>query len=92
METVGASLVCRQLFDVWVGFNRVSWSLWFLLNKMLAIPCGVFYDNFPMFQPESLSEDADLAASQRLDLLGWKHAKIGTSSTFWGVHWTSALW
>ena len=35
------------------SFNRVSRSLWFLLNKMLAIPCGVFYDDFPMFQPES---------------------------------------
>ena len=62
------------------SFNRVSRSLWFLLNKMLAIPCGVFYDDFPMFQPASLSEDADSAASQLLDLLGWKHAKTGTKA------------
>ena len=62
------------------SFNRVSRSLCFLLNKMLAIPCSVFYDDFPMFQPESLSEDADLAASQLLDLLGWKHAKTGTNA------------
>ena len=54
------------------SFNRVSRSLWCLLNKMLAIPCGVFYDGFPMFSPESQAEDADAAASQLLDLLGWR--------------------
>lgn len=60
------------------SFNRVSRSLWYLLNKMLAIPCGVFYDDFPMFQPSGLAENADAAASQLLDMLGWKHAKTGT--------------
>ena len=29
------------------SFNRVSRSLWFLLSRMLVIPCGVFYDDFP---------------------------------------------
>ena len=62
------------------SFNRVSRSLWFLLNKMLVIPCGVFYDDFPMFQPESLAADGDEAASQLLDLLGWKHAKTGSKA------------
>lgn len=62
------------------SFNRVSRSLWFLLNKMLMIPCGVFYDDFPMFQPSSLAEDADSAASQLLDLLGWRHAKTGSKA------------
>eukprot|EP00435_Cladocopium_sp_Y103_P068938 s291_g32.t1 len=28
------------------SFNR---GLWFLLNRMLVVPCGVFYDGFPMF-------------------------------------------
>ena len=62
------------------SFNRVSRSLWFLLNKMLCIPCGVFYDDFPMFSPESQSDDADAAASQLLDLLGWRHAKTGAKA------------
>ena len=62
------------------SFNRVSRSLWFLLNKMLVIPCGVFYDDFPMFSPESQAEDADAAASQLLDLLGWRHAKTGSKA------------
>ena len=62
------------------SFNRVSRSLWFLFNKMLAIPCGVFYDDFPMFQPCGLAKDADESASQLLDLLGWKHAKTGSKA------------
>ena len=62
------------------SFNRVSRSLWFLLNKMLAIPCGVFYDDFPMFSPESLASDADESASTLLDLLGWRHAKTGSKA------------
>ena len=48
---------------------------------MLAIPSGVFYDDFPMFQPSSLATNADDAASQLLDLLGWRHAKTGTKAS-----------
>ena len=59
------------------SFKRVSRSLWFLFNKMLSIPCGVFHDDYPMFQPENLAENADLAASELLDLLGWTQAKRG---------------
>ena len=59
------------------SFNRVSRSLWFLLNKMLLIPCGVFYDDFPMFSPSELAEDADASASLLLDMLGWRHARTG---------------
>ena len=59
------------------SFNRVSRSLWFLLNRMLLIPCGVFYDDFPMFSPEELATNADEAASELLDLLGWRHARTG---------------
>lgn len=59
------------------AFNRTSRSLWFLFNKMLHIPCGVFFDDFPMFSPEALGESADSSASELLDLLGWLHAKTG---------------
>ena len=59
------------------SFNRVSRSLWFLFNKMLAIPCGVFYDDFPLFSPAELATNADECASEFLDLLGWRHAKTG---------------
>ncbi len=59
------------------AFNRLSRSLWFLLNRMLLIPCGVFYDDFPMFSPSEIAEDAELAASALLDLLGCRHARTG---------------
>ena len=47
---------------------------------MPAIPCRVFYDYFPLFQPESLAAKGDEAASQLLDLLGWQHAKTGSKA------------
>lgn len=59
------------------AFNRVSRSLWFLLNKGLVVPCGVFYDDFPLFSPRETALDADNAASDLLDLLGWRHATTG---------------
>ena len=59
------------------AFNRLSRSLWFLLNRMMLIPCGVFYDDFPMFSPSEIAEDADSSASALLDLLGWRHARTG---------------
>eukprot|EP00438_Fugacium_kawagutii_P005382 Skav230419 [mRNA] locus=scaffold726:5721:6758:- [translate_table: standard] len=55
----------------------MSRSLWFLLNKMLAIPCGVFYDDFPLLSPRETACDADSAASELLDCLGWRHARTG---------------
>ena len=59
------------------AFNRVSRSLWFLLNKVLYIPCCVFYDDYTLFSPSESSEDADGVASDFLDLLGWRHARTG---------------
>jgi hypothetical protein len=59
------------------SFNRVSCSLWFLFNRMLKIPCGVFYDEYPLFSPSELAENADASAGALLDLLGWKHARTG---------------
>lgn len=59
------------------SFNRVSRSLWFLINVMLKVPCGVFFDDFPLFSPEELSENADASVSELLDILGWTHARTG---------------
>ena len=59
------------------SFNRVSRSLCFLFNRMLKIPSGVFYDDFPLFSPSELAENADSSASELLDLLGWRHARTG---------------
>ena len=59
------------------AFNRVSRSIWFLMNKMLVIPCGVFYDDFPLLSPCETASNADESASELLDLLGWRHARTG---------------
>ena len=29
------------------AFNRVSRSLWFLINKFLLVPCAVYFDDYP---------------------------------------------
>lgn len=59
------------------AFNRVSRSIWFLLNRVVHIPCCVFYDDYPLFSPAESAEDADATASEFLDILGWRHARTG---------------
>ncbi|CAE7850055.1 unnamed protein product, partial [Symbiodinium necroappetens] len=59
------------------AFNRVSRSIWWLLTKVLHIPCSHFYDDFPMLVPEDMGSEADASASRSLSLLGWRHAKTG---------------
>ena len=59
------------------AFNRVSRSLWFLINRLLWIPAGVFYDDFPLFSPTAGAAEADRVVSEFLDALGWRHAKTG---------------
>ena len=55
----------------------MSRSLSFLLNKVTVIPSSVFFDDFPLFTPASSGNEADQAASELLDMLGWRHAKSG---------------
>eukprot|EP00435_Cladocopium_sp_Y103_P027530 s3375_g6.t2 len=59
------------------AFNRVSRSLWFLINKYLRIPSAVYFDDFPMFAPLKSAPAADEVVSDFLDLLGWKHDRTG---------------
>ena len=60
------------------SFNRVSRALWFLINRLLWIPAGVYYDDFPLMCPAASSGNADECVSSFLDALGWLHAKTGT--------------
>ncbi|CAE7945511.1 unnamed protein product, partial [Symbiodinium necroappetens] len=55
----------------------VAKSIWWLLTKVLRIPCSHFYDDFPMLVPEDMGSEADASASRFLSLLGWRHAKTG---------------
>ncbi|CAE7300217.1 kptA [Symbiodinium sp. KB8] len=59
------------------AFNRVSRSIWWLLTKVLHIPCSHFYDDFPMLVPEDMGSEADASASRFLSQLGWRHARTG---------------
>eukprot|EP00435_Cladocopium_sp_Y103_P024655 s97_g6.t1 len=59
------------------AFNRVSRSLWFLINRYLKIPSAVYFDDFPMFAPRDSAPAADEVVSDFLDLLGWKHDRTG---------------
>ena len=62
------------------GFNRVSRSLWWIINKFLGIPAAVYFDDFPLLVRQNLWEVADRAVSSLLNLLGWDHAATGEGS------------
>ena len=45
------------------AFNRVSRSLWFLINKFLKVPSAVYFDDFPMFSPKRAATETDALVS-----------------------------
>ena len=59
------------------AFNRVSRSLWFLINVLLKVPSAVYFDDYPMFSPEKAAAETDAMVSDFLDLLGWRHDRTG---------------
>lgn len=59
------------------AFNRVSRSLWFLINKFLKVPSAVYFDDYPMFSPKASAQETDSLVSDFLDLLGWKLDRTG---------------
>ena len=48
------------------AFNRVSRSIWFLVNVVLKVPSAVYFDDYPMFLPEGSSQDTDALVSDFL--------------------------
>ena len=59
------------------AFNRVSRSLWFLINKFLKVPSAVYFDDYPMFSPKAAAAETDTLVSNFLDLLVWRHDRTG---------------
>lgn len=59
------------------AFNRISRSLWFLINRYLHIPCAVYFDDYHMFSTRESSEATDQLVPDFLDLLGWRHDRTG---------------
>ena len=66
------------------AFKRVSRSLWFLLNVCLKVPAAVYFDDYPMFSPESSAHEIDMLVSDFLDLLGWRHDRMGPTGKPFG--------
>eukprot|EP00435_Cladocopium_sp_Y103_P034014 s1060_g8.t1 len=54
------------------AFNRVSRSIWFLINKFMKVPLAVYFDDYPMFSPEATALETDGLVSDFLELLGWR--------------------
>ena len=59
------------------AFNRMSRSLWFLINVFLKVPASVYFDDYPMFLPEASAQETDTLVSDFFDLLGWRHDRTG---------------
>eukprot|EP00435_Cladocopium_sp_Y103_P068295 s649_g31.t1 len=59
------------------AFNRVSRSIWFLINKVMKVPSAVYFGDCPMFSPEATAVETDGLVSDFLELLGWRQDRTG---------------
>lgn len=57
------------------AFNRVARALSAILAHHLAIPCGNFFDDYPVIEPESTASGSQSAAQDLLEVLGWVFAQ-----------------
>ena len=73
---VSNSLIFGSVAAVY-SFNRISKSLWHLINHFMRIPTAVYFDDYPMLMPEILADQADADVSEFLSILGWSHAVTG---------------
>ena len=69
------------------SFARIARSLWFILSKVLNLPLGNYFDDYPVFSTEHTATSTDSFVGEVLDLLGWDFAREGSkgvsfSSTF----------
>ncbi|CAE7197288.1 unnamed protein product [Symbiodinium sp. KB8] len=73
---VSNSLIFGSVASVF-SFNRISRSLWHLINHFLKVPSAVYFDDYPMLMPDTLADQADADVSEFLSILGWGHALTG---------------
>lgn len=62
------------------AFNRISKSIWHILTHLLSLWMTVYYDDFPMVEPEETSSSAEECMAEILDILGWKFARSGSKA------------
>jgi hypothetical protein len=43
----------------------------------LKVPTPVYFDDYPMFSPESSAQETDMLVSDFLGLVGWRHDRSG---------------
>ena len=56
------------------AFNRISLSLFHLSCALLGTLGGVYYDDYPLIEPEISARMATLSIESLLDALGWRYA------------------
>ena len=54
-----------------MGFNRASRAIWAALSHWLRVTCTVFYDDFPVLEPEVTSLTCDISIRAFFVLMGW---------------------
>ena len=59
------------------SFNKISRSLWHVLVHKFGFIMSVFYDDFPVFEVEPLSDLSTKIIDAFLNALGWRHAMQG---------------
>ena len=59
------------------SFNRITRSLLHLMQTVLEVIGGVFYDDFALLEPSASARMCSMASESFLEILGWKFAKEG---------------
>ena len=60
------------------SFVRIARSIWFILSKVLSLPVGNYFDDYPVFSTEHTASTTDSFVGEVLDLLGWDFAREGS--------------
>ena len=63
------------------SFNRITRSLLHLMQTLLSVIGGVFYDDFALLEPSASARMCSMASENFLEILGWKFAKAGDKAT-----------
>ena len=66
------------------AFNKVSRALWHILVHGLNMLSSVFYDDYPCFEVEPLTQITAQTLDKFFNILGWRHAVTGKKATDFG--------
>lgn len=66
------------------AFNKVSRAIWHLLVHGMHILSSVFYDDYPCFELQPLTQLTAQTLDKFFNILGWRHAVTGKKATDFG--------